>query len=68
MRARPGRRADREATVQIASKILKDPVLWGVFVALLVLLGPKQGRELDIVVMVLAAIGAVAWRIWKEWR
>ena len=43
-------------------------LLWGVFVALLALLGPKQGRELDMLVIGLAAIGAIAWRIWKGWR
>jgi len=54
--------------VQIVLKILKDAVLWGVFVALLALLGPKQGRELDMLVIGLVAIGAIAWRIWKGWR
>lgn len=54
--------------MQIVLKILKDAVLWAVFVALLALLGPKQGRELDMLVIGLATIGAIAWRIWKGWR
>ena len=47
----------------------KQATLWGLaliaFFALMGALGPEQGRELNRMLVSLAVIGIVAWRIWK---